>query len=210
MGSRRGVQDHEAGAPLCSPFKLGEVVVDPTRNRIVHRDEAFCVQPKTIALACLLASEPGRTFTRNELIEEVWDGVVVGSAAIDRCVCNLRKALGDDARCPRFVETIRKRGVRLMVDVELVSVAKIDTKKARARSVWPFAGAAAAVPIMLTAALKLVGPDAGPTPVVEAEPQTLVQPAALRAGLDVVGAMCAREGLSFGGLVRLDDFLHRG
>lgn len=78
------------------------------------------VQPQTIRLLDVLAADPGHTFTRTELIDQVWAGMAVSDAAVDRAVCNLRKALGDCARTPRYIQTVRKRGVRLMVPVEPV------------------------------------------------------------------------------------------
>lgn len=99
-------------------FKLGPMLVTPSRNRIGQGGASVTVAPKVMHLLCTLAARPGETLSREALIETVWDGVIVSDAAIDRAVCNLRKALGDDARCPRYVETIRKRGIRLMVAVE--------------------------------------------------------------------------------------------
>jgi DNA-binding winged helix-turn-helix (wHTH) protein len=102
---------------LSTPFRLDRHLVVPARNRIVRGQREVAVQPRVMDLLCLLAAEPGRTFARPELREAVWGGVVVGEAAIDRAVCCLRRVLMDDARRPRFVETVRKRGVRLRVPV---------------------------------------------------------------------------------------------
>ncbi|WP_031548853.1 winged helix-turn-helix domain-containing protein [Parvularcula oceani] len=103
---------------LDKPFLVGPHLVTPSRNRLGSEEDARTIQPKIMRLLCLLAADPGRTFSRHELVEHVWEGVIVSDAAIDRAICNLRKALGDSARYPIYVETIRKRGVRLMVVVE--------------------------------------------------------------------------------------------
>ena len=103
--------------PLRTPFLLNGQLVTPGRNRIGQGRRAVTVQPKVMDLLCFLASEPGRVFTRGALRAVVWDDVVVGEAAIDRVICLLRRALSDDARAPRLIEVIRKRGCRLKVGV---------------------------------------------------------------------------------------------
>ena len=99
-----------------TPFRLEEWEVLPARNLIRRDGEPVILQPKIMRLLAVLAAAPGATLSREELIERVWYGINVSDAAIDRAVCSLRKALGDNATQPRFVERIRKRGVRLMVD----------------------------------------------------------------------------------------------
>src|SRR5438270_13793337 len=50
----------------------------------------------------------------------LWPGVIVGEDSLARTVSKLRQALGDDAKAPRYIETIAKRGYRLLVEVESV------------------------------------------------------------------------------------------
>jgi Tol biopolymer transport system component/DNA-binding winged helix-turn-helix (wHTH) protein len=64
-----------------------------------------------------LAVRKGGVVTREELFAEVWDGVRVTDHVLSRCISELRKALGDDSKTPSFVETIRKRGYRLLAEV---------------------------------------------------------------------------------------------
>ena len=97
------------------PFMVGPHYVCPTRNRIGIGADAVTVAPLTMKLLCVLASAPGETFTRSTLFDRVWDGLSVTTGSIDRAVCDLRKVLGDDARHPELIETVRKRGFRLMV-----------------------------------------------------------------------------------------------
>ena len=97
------------------PFMVGPHYVCPMRNRIGTGADAVTVAPLTMRLLCVLASAPGETFTRETLFERVWGGLSVTMGCIDRAVCDLRKALGDDARHPELIETVRKRGFRLMV-----------------------------------------------------------------------------------------------
>jgi DNA-binding winged helix-turn-helix (wHTH) protein/TolB-like protein len=64
-----------------------------------------------------LADRSGAVVTREELLSAVWPGVVVGDEALTQSVIKLRKALGDNPRSPVFIETIPKRGYRLIARV---------------------------------------------------------------------------------------------
>jgi Tol biopolymer transport system component len=68
-------------------------------------------------LLVYLAAAGGRVVSRSELLEEVWGDVVVNEEAVSRAVSELRKALGDDPREPRYVQTIHKSGYRLLAPV---------------------------------------------------------------------------------------------
>jgi TolB-like protein/Flp pilus assembly protein TadD len=68
-------------------------------------------------LACLVG-EPGRVVTKEELLTAVWGGAYVEEGALSQAIHSLRKALGDDARQPRYIQTIPKRGYRLLAPVE--------------------------------------------------------------------------------------------
>lgn len=70
------------------------------------------LEPKVMDLLCLLAAEPGRVWTREQLTNALWPDLVVGDDSLARTVSKLRLALGDDARAPRWIETIAKRGYR--------------------------------------------------------------------------------------------------
>src|SRR5262249_25680014 len=61
----------------------------------------------------------GEAVSRDRLIEAVWKHPHVSDEALSRCVSILRKALGDDPARPRFLETIPKRGYRLLAPVEI-------------------------------------------------------------------------------------------
>lgn len=79
------------------------------------------VEPKVMDLLCLLAGHPGRVLSRERIMAALWPGLVVGDDALARTLSKLRQALGDDAKSPRYVETIAKRGYRLLAEVEAVA-----------------------------------------------------------------------------------------
>jgi TolB-like protein/uncharacterized protein HemY len=68
-----------------------------------------------------LAANPERVVSKEELLTVVWGGAFVEEGALSQAIHSLRKALGDDARQPRFIQTVPKRGYRLVAVVEPVS-----------------------------------------------------------------------------------------
>ena len=68
----------------------------------------------------LMAGEPGRLVTKDRFMDEVWRGVPVTDEALTQCVKTLRRALGDDAGRPRFIETVPKHGYRFIAAVGTV------------------------------------------------------------------------------------------
>jgi TolB-like protein len=70
--------------------------------------------PRAAAVLSLLAERAEKLVTRQELFERVWDGLAVSDDALTSCIQELRQALGDDARAPRYIETRHRRGYRLI------------------------------------------------------------------------------------------------
>ena len=67
-----------------------------------------------------LIEHAGELVTRDELFRSVWGDTVVGDAALTACIQELRGALDDDARRPRFIETRHRRGYRFVARVAAV------------------------------------------------------------------------------------------
>jgi len=74
-----------------------------------------------MALLCHLAENAGDTLSREQLFEALWPGVIVSDDTLTQAIIKLRKALGDSARNPRYIQTVPKRGYRLLASVESVS-----------------------------------------------------------------------------------------
>ena len=62
----------------------------------------------------LLVREAPRTVSPEEMLDVVWGGVFVSDNSVHRAIATLRKALGDDAKAPRYIQTVTKRGYRLL------------------------------------------------------------------------------------------------
>jgi len=98
-------------------LRIGEWSVDSAAGELSGASGAVRVEPKVMDLLLLLASQPGQVVTRERIMEALWPGLVVGEDSLARTVSKLRQALGDDAKSPRYVETISKRGYRLLAEV---------------------------------------------------------------------------------------------
>ena len=96
-------------------FRLGDLVVVPSLNRLVRGGETEDVEPRVMRVLAVLAETPGEVVTRAALFEAVWGETVVGDEALTRAVSELRKALG--AEGSGAVETIRGTGYRLAVPI---------------------------------------------------------------------------------------------
>jgi len=100
-----------------TPFFIDEWYVDPSTDRIRSGERESKVEPRVMAVLCYLADRPGQVVPREELEAAVWAGMVVGYDALTSAIIKLRKAFDDDSRKPRIIETVSKRGYRLIAPV---------------------------------------------------------------------------------------------
>jgi len=110
-----------------APFLLRDRLVTPQRNSITGPDSETGVEPKIMAVLCVLAGEPDRVFTRSELIDQVWGTEYGADESLTRAISHLRKALGDTRSEPMVIETISKRGYRLLPSALSPPQAQPDT-----------------------------------------------------------------------------------
>ena len=102
----------EAQADLPQPLVRGELVIDASRHEVSMRGEAVPLTPREFGLLATLAAHPGRVFTRDQLLQQVWSGEYYGDHVVDVCVTHLRKKLDDDPGEPLYIETVRGVGYR--------------------------------------------------------------------------------------------------
>lgn len=101
-------------------FELGDWHVDVGGNRLLRGDVVCPLRNKAMALLVLLARHAGQTVPRETLVREVWDGNrFVADKAINTAVWTIRQALGDDPEAPRYVQTVAKKGYRLVAPVSV-------------------------------------------------------------------------------------------
>src|ERR1700759_2484464 len=94
-------------------LSFGRFSLDP-RGGLMSGARPVRLTPKALALLSFMADRPGEVIPKEELFSAVWPEVTVGDAALVTCIQELRKALGDDARRPRYIETLHRRGYRFI------------------------------------------------------------------------------------------------
>ncbi|MGB5257870.1 MAG: winged helix-turn-helix domain-containing protein [Woeseiaceae bacterium] len=104
---------------LLKGFTLGDWEVFPGRGVLCRGSQEERPEPKVFAVLLALAVRDGELVTRDDLVNEVWDGRPTSDEPINRCLSQLRGHLDDRARPYQYVETLQRRGYRLMKPVEL-------------------------------------------------------------------------------------------
>lgn len=100
------------------PFYLGDWLIQPSVNRISRGEEVRTLEPRMMHVLLALIAARGRVVSRSELLDAVWQDVEVVENTLTRAVFELRKALGDDAREPAYIETVPRVGYRLIAPVQ--------------------------------------------------------------------------------------------
>lgn len=96
---------------------IGDWHIDPVAGRISRNGETVRVEARTLKLLLVLAQHPGETVSIDELLEEVWSGVVVTPDSVYQAIATLRRLLGDDPRQPRYIATVPRLGYRMVAAV---------------------------------------------------------------------------------------------
>ncbi len=103
--------------PMDGEFRIGTWLVQPSLNLISQNGTTVRLEPKVMQVLVCLAQRAGEPIPREELIQTVWPATFVTDDVLQSCTSELRHALEDDAREPRIIETIPKRGYRLIAPV---------------------------------------------------------------------------------------------
>lgn len=98
--------------------RFGRHRFDPHAGRLWAGAREIRLTPKAAAVLAALVRRAGEPVTRRELFSAVWGDTVVGDATLTTCVRELREALEDDVRLPRFIETRHRRGYRFVARLE--------------------------------------------------------------------------------------------
>ncbi len=88
--------------------------IDTDQVRLIRAGAPVDVEPKVFDFLQMLAESPGRVFTRDEIIDRVWEGRIVSDATVSTCVKAARKALGDDGQRQALIRTVHGRGFSLV------------------------------------------------------------------------------------------------
>lgn len=142
------------GGTVRGPLRVGGSLVYPTLNRIECDGKVVRVQSLSMQVLLFLVEHAGEVVTYDMLLQSLWPRRHAGEDAVHRRIAALRSHFDDDARSPRYIETIPKRGYRLVAPVESQPAATSPSR----RSLTPALTIATAALVVLTAALLLEGP----------------------------------------------------
>ncbi|MDJ0838506.1 MAG: winged helix-turn-helix domain-containing protein [Acidobacteriota bacterium] len=99
------------------PYRLGDWTVQPAAHALTRDGRSVQVEPRLMKLLCLFAARAGEVIPRETIVAEIWEEQHVSAEGVSVALHELRKALGDDARNPRYIKTIRKAGFQLIAPV---------------------------------------------------------------------------------------------
>jgi Tol biopolymer transport system component/DNA-binding winged helix-turn-helix (wHTH) protein len=111
-------------------FSAGEALIQPSLNRISVHGRIAQVEPKVMQVLLLMAERPGVVISRETFLDTVWAGTVADDYLLNRAVSELRKIFDDDPQAPRYIETIRKGGYRLIAAIAPAKIAAAVAKPA--------------------------------------------------------------------------------
>ena len=94
------------------PFRL-----DAPNSRLLREGKPVALTPKAFDVLRYLTSQPDRLVTKRELLSAVWPDVFVSDASVKVCVREIRKALRDSTKVPKYIETVHRRGYRFIAHV---------------------------------------------------------------------------------------------
>jgi DNA-binding winged helix-turn-helix (wHTH) protein len=99
------------------PFYVGEWLVEPSLNRLSRAGETVQLELRAMDVLLRLVEHAGEVVTKADLVDAVWQTEFVCDSTLYSRIGDLRNAFGDTPQQPRYIETIRKRGYRLVAEV---------------------------------------------------------------------------------------------
>ena len=114
-----------------SSLSFGDFTIDRADERLLGPHGPVKLGNKAFRVLLLLAEQQGRLLTKDALFSSVWDGTIVSESALTSVIKELRRALGDESRTPRYIESVYGRGYRLIPEVR--TAAEVPDERAPRR-----------------------------------------------------------------------------
>ena len=102
-------------------FRIGAWLVQPSLDAITRDGATVHLEPKVMEVLVCLAQHPGEPIPKEKLLQTVWPDTFVTDDVLTRSISELRRAFEDDARESKVIQTIPKRGYRLLAPVTFVN-----------------------------------------------------------------------------------------
>src|ERR1700730_2844776 len=98
-------------------YRFENVEINVQNLRVTVDSEIRPLEPKSFRLLLLLVENPDRVLSKEEIMGVVWPGAFVSDNSLARAVAQIRKALDDDSKSPKYVETVPSVGYRFIAEV---------------------------------------------------------------------------------------------
>ncbi|PWK53244.1 winged helix-turn-helix domain-containing protein [Pleionea mediterranea] len=108
-------------------YKFNKWSICTESNQLRSNQKLVNLEPQAMAVLAVLLKSDGLVVSREQLIEEAWRGAIVGDSSVNRIIAQLRKILGDDAKNSQLIETIHKKGYRLLQPVTKIAAKDLRT-----------------------------------------------------------------------------------
>ncbi|CAA9517720.1 MAG: hypothetical protein AVDCRST_MAG23-15 [uncultured Sphingosinicella sp.] len=107
----------QAGTDPARVLAFGDFKLDTGDERLWGSAGPVKLGNKAYGVLLMLAEQQGRLLTKDALFSSVWDGTIVSESALTSVIKELRRALGDESRTPKYIESVYGRGYRLIAPV---------------------------------------------------------------------------------------------
>lgn len=114
-----------------TPLRIGDWTADPRADELRRDGRTVKIEPLRMRLLMALARRPGQVVLSNELLDTVWKGAIVTPSSLYQTVAQLRQHLGDDPTAPTYIETVPRKGYRLIAPVARDAVQPASDAAAR-------------------------------------------------------------------------------
>ena len=110
--------------PSSAKLSFDGFELDEDDARLTCEGQAVPIPPRPFAVLCALARRPGHLVTKGDLLDAVWGHRFVTDSVLKSAISDVRAALHDDPKQPRYIETVSRRGYRFIVPLESTSAAR--------------------------------------------------------------------------------------
>ena len=125
------------GSDPDTTLSFGDFVLDRGDERLIGPDGPLRLGNKAFRVLMMLVEQNGRLLTKDALFSSVWDGTIVSESSLTSVVKEIRRALRDESRTPRYIESVYGRGYRFIAPVQRKSEAPLPGSGAPRQSPEP-------------------------------------------------------------------------
>ena len=122
---------------MSTTINIDKWVFSPDTGTIANGEETRRLENRAAALLELLAQSPGDVVSQSDILQRVWNGRTVSANSVAVVISDLRRALDDDPKSPTILETLPKRGYRLIADVTRAAEPQVVEPDAQDRADKP-------------------------------------------------------------------------